>query len=118
MEDFEENKDARLWATMAHLGGFCTYTGIPFAGVLAPLLVWMMKREEFAFVDDQGKEALNFQITMSIAEIVCIALSFFCIGFFLLIPLLIVKIVFMILGAVSANKGVPYRYPMTLRLVT
>ena len=69
------------------------------------------------FVDDQGKESLNFQITVMIAAIVCIPLIFVCVGIVLLSVLGVLDLIFTILAAVQASKGVAYRYPFALRLI-
>ena len=58
----EASSDARNWAMLAHLASFAEYTAVPLANVLGPLVVWLIKKDEMPFVDDQGKEAINFQI--------------------------------------------------------
>jgi uncharacterized Tic20 family protein len=69
------------------------------------------------FVDDQGKEALNFQITMAIAVLVCIVLMVVLIGFLLIWIVGLLDLLFIIIAALAANNGQAYRYPITLRLV-
>ncbi|NQU44100.1 DUF4870 domain-containing protein [bacterium] len=104
------SKDARMWATLAHLGGFLFF--IPF---LVPLVIWLLKRDEFSYVDQQGKEALNFQIVVAIGLLICTALyTVFCIGGLLQLVIVIADI---ILAAISANKGEPYRYPFSIRFI-
>lgn len=112
-----EEKDARMWAMFCHLGGLLVNTLIPFANIITPLVIWMLKREEFAFVDDQGKEALNFQISTTLYLIVCILLAFLLIGIPLIFVLWIFHFVFTIVGAIKAYDGVYYRYPLTIRFV-
>ena len=93
------------------------YTSIPFANIIAPLIVWQMKKNDYPFVDDQGKEALNFQILVTLCMIVAIALCFVCIGL-VIAPLLgIADIVLTIMACLKANAGVRYRYPVNWRLV-
>lgn len=109
---------ARQWAMFAHLSALLgVVLPIPFVNVLAPLVIWQMKKEEFAFVDEQGKEALNFQITVSIALLVCFLLVFVVIGFLLLPIVAIASLVFTIIAGIKANNGESYRYPITMRLV-
>jgi uncharacterized Tic20 family protein len=111
------NKDERMWAMFAHLSAFAGLL-IPFVGhVLGPLVVWLVKRESMPFVNDQGKEALNFQITMTIAFVVAGVLILALIGMVLLPLLALADIIFTIIAGVKANEGVVYRYPVTLRLV-
>jgi len=97
---------------------------IPF-NIIGPLVVWMIKKDEFPFVNDQGKEALNFQISMTMcgiaAVLVCVVLSFVCIGSFLM-PLvglawLVVELVMIIRAAMAANKGEAFRYPLAIRFL-
>jgi uncharacterized Tic20 family protein len=97
-------------AMLAHLLGI-------FTGFLGPLIIWLIKKDQSAFVNDQGKEALNFQITFIIAYIACALLMFVVIGCFLLPVVIICNIVFCILGAMAANKGTAYRYPFAIRLI-
>lgn len=110
------DKESRTWAMVVHLSGFAGYF-IPIAGnILAPLIIWQMKKED-PFVDDQGKEALNFQITATLAYLVGGLTA--CLGIGLIIMLVVVAavIVLMILAALQANNGVAYRYPFSLRLI-
>lgn len=108
--------ESRQWGLFAHLSALVGLI-IPFGNLLGPLIVWQIKKAEMPFVDDQGKEALNFQITVTIAMLVCFVLMFIVIGI-LLMPLVgIAALVFTIIGAIKANEGVTYRYPFTLRLI-
>jgi uncharacterized Tic20 family protein len=109
--DREPNKDARTWAMFCHLAGLAAFVLPALGSVIGPLVVWLVKKDEFPFVDEQGKEALNFQITMFIYGFVAGILCFVCIGFILAPAVLIADIVCMILAAVKANDGFHYRYP-------
>lgn len=109
-------RSERTWAMLAHLLPLPAVS-VAVGHILAPLIIWLIKREESAFVDDQAREALNFQLSFTIYGLVCGALSLACIGFFLLIPLTIAWVVLSIIGAVRANEGIAYRYPLTIRLV-
>jgi uncharacterized Tic20 family protein len=114
----EPTADERQWALLAHLSGLIAsfLGGMSFLG---PLIIWLIKKDQSAFVADQAKEALNFQIAVTIALVVSFAIgAATCIGF-LLIPVVgIGSLVFAIIAAMEANKGVVYRYPYTIRLVT
>lgn len=76
-----------------------------------------MKKDSSRFVDDQGKEVLNWCITMVLGYIACILLMFVVIGIFLMPVLLLLHVILTILGAVKASQGIPYRYPFALRLL-
>lgn len=114
--DKESSLQARQWAMFAHLSALAGLI-IPFGNVLGPLIIWQIKKNEFAFVDDQGKEALNFQITVAIAMIVSMILMLVLIGVVLMFLVGIAALAFTIIAAIKANEGQYYRYPFTLRLV-
>jgi len=115
----EINKDARMWAMWCHLSGLAGFLPIvPGIGcVIAPLIIWQMKKEEGPFVDENGKEALNFQISMLIYGVVAGLLIMACVGIVLLPAVVVFDIVFLIIAALKANKGEHYRYPLTIRFV-
>lgn len=88
-----------------------------FTGWVGPLIIWLIKKDASPFVNDQGKEVLNFQITFFVAYIVCALLMFVVIGCVLLPILMIAAIVFSIMGALAASKGTAYRFPFNIRLI-
>ena len=90
---------------------------VPFGNILGPLIMWLVQKDESAFVDDQGKEALNFNITISIAGFIAFLLMFVVIGGLLLPIIGIFWLVMTIIAAVKANGGERYRYPLTIRLI-
>jgi uncharacterized Tic20 family protein len=96
------------------MGMLCHLLAI-FTGFLGPLIIWLIKKDSSPFVDDQGKEALNFQITALIATIACI--FGFCFVHILFLIVQVGRIVFCILATVEASKGVAYRYPVTIRFI-
>ena len=104
--------DARTMAMLAHLLG--ALIGFP-----GPLVIWLVKKDEHPFVDDQGKEALNFHITLIFAYVAAGVITAISCGFLFFVAFVpyVLQVIFGILAAVEANKGVYYRYPMTLRLV-
>ncbi len=110
-------KDDRTWALFAHLSSLSGLI-IPFGNILGPLVVWLVKKEEMPFVDDQGKEALNFNITVALAGILSALLTLVLIGFLMLIVVFIYWIVMAIIAGIKANEGEAYRYPITLRLIS
>nr|WP_268746051.1 DUF4870 domain-containing protein [Oleiagrimonas soli] len=108
--------EQRQWGMFAHLAAFAGLI-IPFGNIIGPLVVWLIKKDTMPFVDDQGKEALNFQITVTLAMLVSFLLMLVLIGFLLVWIVPLVALVFVILATVKANEGVYYRYPLTLRLI-
>ena len=113
----EENKKANMWAMFCHLSALSIYAGIPLGNIIAPLIIWLIRRDEFPFVDEQGKEAVNFQILMTIYGIIAGLLCFIMIGFVLLPALLVANIILLIIATVKTNKGEGYRYPWTIRFI-
>lgn len=113
----ELSNEEKTWATFTHLSGLALYIGIPFGNVLGPFALWLLKHKEMPFVDDQGKEAINFQISMSIYLIVAGILVLLLVGLLAVPALFIVHVIFTIIAAVQANKGDAYRYPMTIRFL-
>jgi uncharacterized Tic20 family protein len=108
--------DAKMWAMFCHLSAILTMYLLAM-GFLGPLIIWLIKKDRSKFVDYHGKEALNFQITVLIACLICIPLIFVIIGIFLLIALGIFSLVMCIIAGINANGGGYYRYPLTLRLI-
>ncbi len=112
-------KDDRTFGMLSHLLG-------AFTSVVGPLVIWLIKKEESPFVDDQGKEALNFQITIALGYLVLMVISIplgmipiigGC-AIMLLWPALgISGVIFAILACLKANEGIAYRYPVALRLI-
>lgn len=122
-------EEERTFATLTHLSGLLWVVGVP--GIVGVLLVWLLKRDQSAFVDFHGKEALNFQISLILygaalagLAVIGFVLMVVLVGFLLFIPavlasvgLVILQVVTAVLGAVEANRGGYYRYPLTIRLV-
>ncbi|MBE2216400.1 MAG: DUF4870 domain-containing protein [Opitutaceae bacterium] len=88
-----------------------------FFGFIPPLIIWLVKKQDSPFIEDQAKEALNFQITVAIAFFISIILIFVVIGGLLMPVIGIVNLIFCIIAALKANDGVAYRYPFALRLI-
>ncbi|MGF6126375.1 DUF4870 domain-containing protein [Pseudomonas frederiksbergensis] len=110
------SQEVRQWAMFCHLSALLGIW-IPFGTLIGPLILWQMKREMDPFIDAQGKEALNFQLTVAIASTISFFLMLVIIGFFLFGLIAIGALVLTIIAGVKANEGVPYRYPFTWRLI-
>ncbi len=109
-------QDERTWGMLAHLTAFAGFI-IPFGNVFGPLVVWLMKRDQSEFVADQGKEALNFNISVLIGAAICGVLVFVFIGILLGVALFIFWLALTIIAGIKAGEGVRYRYPVAIRLV-
>ncbi|QMV63186.1 DUF4870 domain-containing protein [Pseudomonas berkeleyensis] len=108
---------ARRWAMFCHYSAFFWFLAPMIGNVLGPLIVWQLKKDLDPFVDEQGKEALNFQITVSLALMVCGLLAWVLIGFPLMLLVCAVALVLTIIAGIKANEGQNYRYPFSWRLV-
>ena len=104
------SKDDCNLAMLAHLLGI-------FTSFIGALIIWLIKKDQSAFVALEAVEALNFQITLAIAWFAAMMLTVILVGFLLYPVLLIANLVLCILAAVKASKGEGYRYPFALRLV-
>ncbi len=109
-------KEERQWAMFAHIGTFSSMF-VPLGNIIAPIVIWQMKKHESEFVVEQAKESLNFQITLFIYALISFLLVFIIIGFFLIFALVIFGLIMVIIGGIRANEGEDFRYPMTLRLL-
>jgi uncharacterized Tic20 family protein len=110
------NTDANMWAMFCHLGGLIGLA-IPPLNIIVPLIIWMKYRDQFAFVNDQGMEALNFQISITIYSIVSSILILVVIGLFMLMCLGLFVLIVCIIATIQSSRGVSFRYPLTLRLI-
>ncbi len=107
---------ARNWAMGCHLSSLAGLV-IPFGNLAGPLICWLVKRDQSPLVDANGKESLNFQISMTIYMFVSALLIFVLIGVPLLFVIAILDLVFAIVAAVKTSNGEPYRYPLTIRFL-
>ena len=111
------SSDVRTWNVLCHataLAGFF----VPWAGhILGPLIVWLAKRGDSAEIDAQGKESLNFQISMLIYNVIAGVLCLVLIGFVILGILHILNLVLVIVASIQASEGKFYRYPLAIRLI-
>lgn len=108
----------RTYALVMHLSLIASHF-VPPALVVAPLVMWLIKKDESAFLDDHGREATNFQLSLLLYALLIGALSIVSCGIAAVafIPLYVLAIVGMVLGAAAANRGEYFRYPACLRLI-
>ena len=117
-----ENPQERTMGMLCHLLALCGLA-IPFGNILGPLVLWLVKKEGMPFVDDQGKESLNFQISVAIYGAGAFLLSLIGanvhigIGIVIGVALGVFWLVMVIIATVRANNGERYRYPLTIRLL-
>ena len=113
----DTEKDTRLWGMILHLSILAGYV-IPYAGLVAPIVIWQVKKNELPGIDAHGKNATNWIISFIIYNVICFALFFTVILIIVAIPLLIVLgvlgVVFPIIAAIKANNGEVWKYPLTI----
>lgn len=110
------SRDERTWVALCHASaaaGYFTFVGF----ILGPLIVWLIKKDQYPAVDDQGKEAMNFQISMVIYYLVSGLLALVVIGFVFMAAIFIFQLVEIIIASVKASNGEYHRYPLTIRFV-
>ena len=113
-----EKRDENMWAMLCHLSTLSVFViPVAFINIIGPLIIWLIKKDEYPLVNDQGKEALNFQITMTIYFIISLFLIIILIGIPILIILGIFDLVITIVATIKSSAGEKYRYPMTIRFV-
>ena len=113
----DQEKQARMWGMLCHLTSLIAFLGIPLGHLLGPLVVWLLKKNEFEYVDKQGKEALNFQISITIYAMIAAVLVLLLIGIPILVLLVVADLVLVIMASVKANNGEDYQYPATIRFI-
>lgn len=112
------SKEERTMAMLCHLLALAGFLfKVPGGSIIGPLILWAIKKDSMPFVNDQGKEAINFNITISIIALLCWLTFWLILPMLLLIGVAIAAVVFIIIAAIQSNEGKAYRYPFILRLV-
>jgi uncharacterized protein len=108
--------DLRNYLTLMHGSQFAGFV-IPFGGLVAPIVLWLMAKDNYPEVETEGKHILNWLISELIYFTIAFVLCFLLIGFVLLIPLGIASLVLPLIGTIEASKGNSYRYPLTIEFI-
>lgn len=110
------DQNSRTWAMFLHFSVFLGYF-VPVFGLIAPILIWQLKKGEMPALDAHGKMVVNFMISMIIYSIISFFLLFVLIGWVLYLALFIIGIVFPIIGGIKANNGELWNYPLVIPIV-
>lgn len=121
-------RPSRVWEVMCHLSSLSAFIGVPFGHVVGPLVCWLIKRGDSPTVDANGKESLNFQLSMTLYGFLVGGVALFLLLTIIGIPFLllllpviagiaVMNLVLVIVAAVKAGNGEVYRYPLTIRFV-
>lgn len=111
-------KEERNWGMLSHLLALTGYVGIPFGNIAAPLIIYLMKKDESPFVAEQARESLNFQISVGIYWLISAVFMVIFIGFLLFAAVWVGGVILTIIASVKAANGEVYRYPLTIRLIS
>ena len=109
-------RDEKNMGVLVHLASFSGYL-VPLGSILGPLIVWLMKRDEFPFVESCGRNCLNFKISVIIYFIISGILMLVGVGFLLIGILAIFDIIVTIIAAIKASEGESYKYPLTINFI-
>jgi uncharacterized Tic20 family protein len=115
MAKMDENQE-KTWGMFCHLSALSGFI-IPFGNIIGPLIIWLLKKDESPYVDQQGKESLNFQISVMIYLIISAILIIVVIGIFLMIAIGIATLILIIVAAIKANNREEFQYPLTIRFI-
>lgn len=116
MENDSNEREIRQWSMFLHLSVLTTYI-VPLAGLVAPIVIWQMKKNDSPKLDMHGKIVVNWVLSMILYMIVSVVLSFVIIGLPMLLALVVLNIVFPIIGGIKANNGETWRYPLSIRFI-
>ncbi|MBI5758779.1 MAG: DUF4870 domain-containing protein [Planctomycetales bacterium] len=114
--DIQRQKDVKLWAMLIHFSLFAGYV-VPFAGLIAPILLWQIKKADLPEVDAHGKMVVNWIISSFIYLCVGGLLTFVLVGFAVMFAVAVMAVVFPIVGGIKANNGEFWKYPLTIEFI-
>lgn len=105
------------WAVACHLAAFFGFALVPIGTILLPFCIWTLKRRFHPFIDQAGKESLNFQISMLAWCLLSLSLIYMAIGVALIIGLVAFNVVCIMIASVKASKGLSFHYPLSIRII-
>jgi hypothetical protein len=111
------DRQAQIWGMVCHLSALVALTGLPLGHVLGPLVVWLIKRKTHPFIYEQGKESLNFQLSMTLYTLIIAPLIFIKIGMGLIFILVVINFILVIIASLRAYQGEIFRYPFKIRFI-
>ena len=111
------NNEERTFSMLCHLSALAMFM-VPFGNIFGPLLVWMFKKDQYAEVNRQGKDALNFQISILIYTLLAVLLMILLVGFLLLVAIGLFNLIIIIIATVKSNNGERFEYPLTINIIS
>jgi uncharacterized Tic20 family protein len=123
-EDYEprpssgrRRQQAREWGMILHLSVLLGHLVAVFGGIIAPIVIWQMKKDKLPDLDQHGKNAVNWILSFFLYFAISVVLCFVFIGIPLLLLLLLMNFVFPIIAAVKANEGRVWKYPLAIQFL-
>ena len=110
-------KQAQIWGILCHLSALVAMTGLPLGHIIGPLVVWLIKRKSHPFIYEQGKESLNFQLSMTLYTLIAAPLIYIKVGIVLIFILVVINFVLVIIASLRAYQGEIFRYPLKIRFI-
>jgi len=116
----EENRvlseTERNWSMLCHLSAFAGFF-FPFGGIIGPLICWLSRRDESEWINVNGRNAMNFQLSILLYMVLAVPLIFIIVGIPILVALGILKVVCIIIASIKAPKGELFRYPLSIPFI-
>jgi uncharacterized protein len=112
----ELSETERNWAMLCHLSAFAGYF-FPFGGIIGPLICWLTRKDESQWVDQNGKQSMNFQLSITLYMVLAIPLCFILIGIPIVIFLGFLEVICIIIASVKASKGEEFKYPISIPFI-
>jgi uncharacterized Tic20 family protein len=112
-----DQKSERTWAIFCHLSSLVAFVGVPFGNILGPLVIWLIKKNDMSLVDEEGKAALNFQLSMTIYTLVVLVLCFVAVGLLLIVPIILANVLLVIIASVKTSNGEKFHYPCAIQFI-
>jgi uncharacterized Tic20 family protein len=116
----EENRllseTERNWSMLCHLSSFAGFF-FPFGGVLGPLICWLSRKDDSQWVNINGRNSINFQLSVLLYMVLAIPLCFIIVGFPIIFVLVTLKVICVIIASIKASKGELFRYPFVIPFI-
>jgi len=112
----ELSETERNWAMLCHLSAFAGYF-FPFGGIIGPLICWLTRKDESQWVDQNGKQSMNFQLSILMYMVLSIPLIIIIVGIPIIIFLGFLEVICIIIASVKASKGEEFKYPVTIPFI-
>lgn len=111
------SKEEKQWGMFCHLSALAILLIPSIGNIVGPLIIWLLKKDQYKFVDQEGKESINFQISITIYLYISAVLTLAIVGYFIAVGVFIFALVEIILASISASNGKSYTYPLTIRFI-